>query len=309
MNADATLDSVIFRLRNVVIRHPQFDLAYNAIVEVYEMNRRIGIAQNCLLVGGSGTGKSTVKNMIVKEYPSQLGVHHPQIPVLVIDTPSLPTVKNLAEELLIRFGDTRFSKGSAIDKTNRILEYIKVCGVKLLMIDEFQHFFDQGKRSTPREVSDWLKCLIERANVATVLMGLERSERILEVNEQLRRRFSRRIELRPFLWDENSDRAIFARVLKNLEDAAGSDVRMNLKDFELVRAFHFATNGIVDYMVKLLVGAHTIAHRKKLNDISSECLEQAFIEYIWHKGVNELNPFNKNFIGRRLEDQGMPFSK
>ena len=204
----------VARIRNIVIRHPQFDFAYNTLVDAYEMNRQVGVAQNYLFVGESGTGKSTIKNMLVRHFPSRRTKEVSLMPILTIDTPSLPTVKNLAEELLMRLGDPQFSRGSAIDKTSRILRYLKSCEVKLMIIDELQHFIDQGNRKAPREVSDWLKSLIEQANVATVLMGLSRSEMILDVNEQLRRRFSRRIDLRPFSLTHDEDRLSFMRVLK-----------------------------------------------------------------------------------------------
>jgi DNA transposition AAA+ family ATPase len=44
-------------------------------------------------------------------------------------------------------------------------------------------------------VGDWIKSLIDQTGVPTVFLGLPRLEQILQVNEQLRRRFSRRIRL------------------------------------------------------------------------------------------------------------------
>ena len=40
--------------------------------------------------------------------------------------------------------------------------------------------------------ADWLKHLIDEVGVPTVLLGLPRLESLLQINEQLRRRFSRR---------------------------------------------------------------------------------------------------------------------
>ena len=44
-------------------------------------------------------------------------------------------------------------------------------------------------------VGDWLKTVIDELDVPTVLLGLPRTEQLLQVNEQLRRRFSQRRNL------------------------------------------------------------------------------------------------------------------
>jgi hypothetical protein len=297
------------RIRNLVIRHPQFDVAYNTIVHAYELNCRAGIAQGICLFGESGTGKSTVKKIFEEEFPPRFEDNRKIAPVLVVDTPSLPTVKNLAEAILFQLGDPLFAKGSAIEKTARILCYFQAFQTKLLIIDELQHFIDQGNRRMPIEVSDWLKSLIERANISAVLMGLDRSEFILQINEQLRRRFSRRLELTPFGLEDVIERGIFIGVLKNLEEALDLPIKMDLRQEQLVRSFHHATNGIVDYMVKLLIGAYEIAVNNNCKSIKLDNLEYAFTERIWINGVGNLNPFNEKFILQRLDKRGMPFFK
>lgn len=309
MNKSDLIIAATARIRKMVIRHPQFDFAYNTIVDAYEMNYRVGVAQGLWLIGESGTGKSTVKRMIEEEFPPRVEDNKKIVPVLVVDTPSLPTVKNLAEAILFQLGDPLFAKGSAIEKTARILCYFLALQTKLLIIDELQHFIDQGNRRMPMEVSDWLKSLIESANISAVLMGLDRSEFILQINEQLRRRFSRRLELTPFGLEDSNQRAIFIGVLKKFEEALDLSIPMDLQQQQLIRAFHYATNGIVDYMAKLLIGAYEIAINSNRESIEGDSLERAFTERIWMHGMGNLNPFNKKFILQRLDKKGMPFFK
>lgn len=294
-------------LRKLVINHPQFDKAYQAIVDSYQMKTYVDVPQNIICVGQSGTGKSTLKEKMKLAYPRVQGSEKITIPILVVDTPSVPTVKNIAEEMLIQLGDPQFNRGSAIDKTNRILNYINICEVKMVIFDELQHFIDQGKRRTPHEVSDWLKTVIDKAKVSTVLMGLDRSEEILRVNEQLRRRFSRRVDIRPFDINEKESRVSFIGVIQILDEKIELPNRIDLRDKDLIKSLYFATNGIIDYLVKLFIGAYEQAIKMSYNELTRECFRIAFTECIWVEGIGKLNPFNENFIYEKLDQVGMPF--
>lgn len=301
------IHKTIAEIKQSVIMHPQFQQAYELIVNAYEMNCSVGIPQHLICVGESGTGKSTLKDQVAKSFPPVELEDQLIVPVLVINTPPLPTVKNLAETVLVKLGDPLFYKGSAIDKTHRIHNFFNRLGVKLVIFDELQHFIDQGKVTSPLQVSDWLKSLIDNTKVSTVLMGLNRSEQLLQVNEQLRRRFSQKIDLKPFVLPD--DQQSFVGVLVKLQEKLNMLEPMNLNDSDLVKRIYFATNGIIDYMVKLFLGAFEIAINKKLLGITQDCLEQAFIERIWGQGHNDLNPFNSKFSWLRLDKRDMPFYK
>ncbi|OMH39606.1 TniB family NTP-binding protein [Motiliproteus sp. MSK22-1] len=304
MNKDQS--EVLSRFNNLVIQHPQFKSALNKIVEAYQLNDEIGFQLNLICIGMSGTGKSTLKRKVVERYPVYYTKDQKIVPVLVIDTPSLPTVKNMAEAMLFQLGDSTFNKGSAVEKTGRILNYIKQCEVKLIIFDELQHFIDQGNRAAPRQVSDWLKTLIDQSGASSVLMGLEQSEHILRINEQLRRRFSRRVNLKPFSMVCSNSFREFIKVLKGLYRTADMPLSGDI-DQDLFKRWHFATNGIIAHMTNLIVSAYQIAQREGYKSIHQQCLEQAFTESIWSEGEGKLNPFNRNFGFNRLIKPGMPF--
>ena len=300
---------VIAKVKKLVIRHPPFDFAFHTILNTFEMNRETGVAEHLICVGESGTGKSTLKNEIEKTFPSYDDRDKLCIPVLVIDTPALPTVKNMAETVLVKLGDPLFFRGTTTEKTSRILNFLEKCEVKLMIIDELQHFIDQGNSSSPRQVSDWLKTIIDAAGVSTVLMGLERSEQILQINEQLRRRFSRRINLNAFSINTLEECAVFAGVLSKLVEYLDCSEKMDFTNNHLLKQIYFATNGIIDYMVKLFLGAYEVAIEKQTKIIDEHCLEIAFSRHIWVQGYGELNPFNPNFKWQKLNKERMPFHK
>jgi Cdc6-like AAA superfamily ATPase len=149
--------AVVSRL---IIKHPAFNEAYQLLKEAYLFNQQTGLTKNYWVVGPTGTGKTTLMDMLVKEFPPVDRVDRKSIPILAINIPALPTIKNLAEEILVQLGDPLFHRGSAIDKTIRILHLIKACDIKLILFDEMQHFVDRGHKRAPAEVADWLKTLI-----------------------------------------------------------------------------------------------------------------------------------------------------
>lgn len=306
MHNHQALFQVIADLKRTVIRYPQFDQAYQQIETVLTLKRSVNIAQHLLCIGAAGTGKSTLKREIEKVYPRIETKNHPLIPVLVVDTPAIPTVKNVAESMLVQLGDPLADKGSAINKTVRILSYLELCNVELLIFDELQHFIDQGKKNTPYQVADWLKSLIDQANIPTVLMGLERSEQILKINEQLRRRFNRRIHLTSFPIDTKEEYQIFAGVIMKLLSLIPTSYALNLQDIDLLNRIHYATNGIIDYIVKLILSAYEIALENG-SALDQTILGQAFKESIWMDCSHQLNPFHTDFKWIRLDKMGMPF--
>lgn len=122
----------------------------------------------------------------------------------------------MVETVLVKLGDPSFYKGSTTDKTHRIKNYLEKLEVKLVIFDKLQHFIDQGKTSNTFKVADWLKTVIDNTKVSTVLMGLDCNEQLLQINEQLRRRFSRRIDLKLFVLPENQQ--CFIGILSKLQE-------------------------------------------------------------------------------------------
>ena len=49
---------------------------------------------------------------------------------------------------------------------------MKKSGTRMVMIDEFQHFYDRGKRQIMHNVADWLKVLIDDTRTMLVVAGL-----------------------------------------------------------------------------------------------------------------------------------------
>ncbi|WP_186092671.1 TniB family NTP-binding protein [Burkholderia gladioli] len=296
-----------FNVRNNIVDHPDFVAAQSAIEELHGWQRESGEMSGLALVGPSGSGKSTVLKGYRDQFPAHEELIRRVIPTLYVEVPSAPTVKSLAEAILLAMGAAIPPGSTGARLTECIVTLVEACGVELIFLDEFQHFADGAKRRL-LEVSDWLKGLLNRLQVSVVLAGLPSLLRVLEVNQQLRRRFSRVVRLRPFSTANKPDIGTFVGVAKALM----TDMPLpcaNLDQIGFIQQLHFATGGLVDYMCKIIGGAYRIAASRKAHFIDVSDFAKAFHVYIWDEAVPSRDPFHKKFNGIPLTQAGEPFSE
>lgn len=306
--SDQLSELAAYSIRRHVIEYKAHCAAVDRIKRLHQRSRLTGQPGGLLITGLSGSGKSTVKQEYQALYPLHDTGEVIHVPVLAVDTPAGPTVKNLAETILAAMGDELRYRGTTEQKTQRIYHYLKLCKVELILIDEFQHFVQHGGRSQVLLVTDWLKNLIDTAGIPVVLLGLPDCENVLNMNVQLARRFSARHYLKPFAFETEEEQQEFRALLVAIQDSLPMRT-VDLSNSEMALRFYVATFGLIDFVCKLADTAVQIAAHQGVRKIDNAIYAAAFEEEVWRDAPKALNPFTQRTEFRLLTRQGEPFFK
>ncbi len=290
------------------IPFPTFVAAVGAIESNLRMFRESGVARHMLVIGEPGTGKTSLCRWLSHQHPLRELPERNHVEVLIASVPPTATVVSITTAILNALGDPYPDRGTVATKTERVMKLCRTCGVEMLLFDEAQHLHDRGGTVTHYMVGDWLKNLIDGLSVPTVLLGLPRLERLLHVNDQLRRRFSTRRNLALGHSESQSIEAECLQLFSSLVSLIDLPVSAHpYSPHEMGTRLYYGSDGRVAYIKKLLFAALRQALEMDLDKIDARMLECAFTNEIWWEGTGKLNPFHPAFEFRRLDRGGEPF--
>jgi hypothetical protein len=237
----------------ILVPHEAFKEGLRRIDQCYR-NAEVHGNPACLaIVGPSRTGKTSVLEQFASGHQTTRTAEGLNIPILRVKTPSKPTVKSLVEIMLREMGDPRFDKGTENVRTGRLMTLIRNCGTRMVMIDEFQHFYDKGQNKVMHHAADWLKVLVDDTRVGLVVAGLPGGLATIEQNEQLRGRFRTPVKLERFDWRNPADREEFVAILSAFYDALAAHVDLpDLTSAGMAFRLYCATGGLIGYLATLL---------------------------------------------------------
>ena len=297
-------------LNGQYLKFPAFAAAHDQITENLNLYRKTGVAEHVMILGESGTGKTSLAKLFVAQYPRSISIDRDRIPVLWVSIPAAATIDATAEAILNHLGDPASTGGTISKKTNRLVKLSKGVGVEMLLLDEAQHIYDRGRTTTQYFVGDWLKTVMDDLAVPVCMLGLPRAAGLMQINDQLRRRFVRKLSLAVYVEGRDSGHDACAELFCSLAGAIGVSLSTGSLSWEsLATRLHFASDSRIAYVRQLLLGSHQIAVNEGIKVITPEVLERAFKSSIWADGVGQLNPFNIAFELRRLDRLGEPFQQ
>lgn len=140
--------------------------------------------------GPSRVGKSMLINALKRDFPETKIDGRRYVPVLVLSLPTPISPKLLPASVLSALGVPVQRSNTSGAMFNRMVEQLRLAGVRGVLVDEASHLVEIGARVPPRAAGDWFKTLADILNLTVILFGVPRLERLFEHNEQLRMRAS-----------------------------------------------------------------------------------------------------------------------
>lgn len=282
--------ALIYRLR---IWYPRMRHIYDEIVRAYEMNPLTPDPECVALFGRFRTGKTTIVDSFCKHYPVVIGEDSTHVPVLKVIIPAKATMSNLLVAMLSALGDPLADRGSVGVKLHRLHQLVSDCGVRIIILDEANHFVDRDSERVLHDVSNTMKNLIKGKNIACVLVGLPYTEEVLKVNEQFGSLFGDPLMLDPFRWDDDNPKTVeeFRQFLYQVEQQLPLASRSYLSSREAAWRCFVATQGKVGYIMRLLRPSAEHAVRQGAASLSQELLKESFSRTLAGKRRGVDNPF------------------
>ncbi|HEV2578806.1 MAG TPA: TniB family NTP-binding protein [Acidobacteriaceae bacterium] len=269
-------------VEEILIPHSAFEKAAARIEQCFLFAEGKGETEGMAILGESGTGKTTVLKNFYAKHHFRHDENGREVPVLFVSTPSAPTPKGLAGVMLTELGAADAEQGTENYRTNRLKRLMKETKTRMVIIDEFQQFYDRGKRKVMHHAADWLKGLIDQTRTTLVIAGLPTAMTVIDSNEQLTRRFLAPIELPRFSWTLERQRIELQDILNAFYEAIASEFDLpNLASDEMAFRLYCATGGLMGYLSKLLKQTLRNASIDKRRIITLEDFNIAHTEAIW----------------------------
>lgn len=284
-------------IENTLIPHSAFEKVSSKLEQCFRYSAGATEPICLAIVGESRTGKSRALEECAASHPPVRTKDGLDVPLIRVKTPSKPTVKSLAELMLVAIGDPNPGAGTENSKTLRLRVLMRNAKTRMVLIDEFQHFYDKGSHKVIHHVADWLKILVDEARVAVVVAGLPTCQAVLAQNEQLAGRFITPVNMPRFDWKDEGHREEFVAILSAFQESMGEHFDMpSLDSDELAFRCYTGTGGLMGYLTKFLRQAVWNALDEDRKTISLEDLATAHDEAVWSaSGLLDIkSPFGRD---------------
>lgn len=291
-------------VNSVLVPHSSFTKATNKILQCLNAVESSAEPICIALIGESRAGKTRILEHIEAKYPKHRTAEGMRIPILRVTVPARPTIKGLAEEILRGLGDPIPGKGTISNMTSRIVTLVEQVGTIAMMVDEFQHFYDKDKQKVAHDVADWFKVLVDRCRIALITSGLQSSQSVLNLNEQLAGRFIAPVNIPRFDWTNDELREEFIAILAAFQAGLTDFDLPQLDSDEMAFRFYCASGGLMGYVAKILRQATWNAVERDSRQISLEDLASAYSEAVYRDIalLNLPNPFSRGFAVQVNDD-------
>lgn len=283
------------KLDSYVYMHTHFRHALARIDALIARAKRYADPEIAILLGESRCGKSRLLDIVEQKWPPHRTAEKTHVPVLSIRITSKPTVKGLLTQLIAKLGaPSAIRYKTEQQQMQALINLLKRCEVRALMLDEFQHFLsDRGQVNY--SVADLFKYLSDEAQISIIFAGLPEAKGVIDANEQLAGRASAALRLRRFNWGTASGRDEFKQMLVGCARAFEPIALPDLSSDELAFRWYCASGGVIGLVLKIFRECLNTAAQKNYSALTLEDFDEAHRNAHYEQAENGFRPFSKDF--------------
>ena len=208
-------DEDINQFLNEPVHHGTFNKVHKHIRKAYKsFGRR---PMSCYVTGNSGVGKTMLakaaERKILESTPPCQDAEITLVIRVTLKDGALPddVRKDLLKKLNVDFS------GYAGRNLKELLEkQLKVCGVRLVIFDEFQHLLRRYDKEVNKKACEFIKTFIDETQIPVVLLGNPKGKKLFELYDELRTRFIEAGELLLMSCENENSFEYFRFFIKNL---------------------------------------------------------------------------------------------
>lgn len=299
MNALAADDALRCCVQNIRVVTPWWNSSIERFYQ-WMSGARVGAFRCALILGESGTGKSKLLEHLASLFPERRSVEGVIRPVVMVEMPHHTTPVSILQSILNALGDPRPAKGNRDEKMRRVGILLKEQGVRLLLLDDFQHLVDKGQDIVLYESAECLKEILITKGVGIVAAGLEDARRVVLSDEQLIRRSPKPILVPRYDWIDDSSQDELVGLLAEMRRRMSAFDLPLLEHPDMALRIYLASGGLLGYVADILAQATWDAIDQKRRKITMNDLARARDLAFFNDPTPNENPFSSKY--RLYED-------
>lgn len=190
-------DSVLWCLNHSFIGDSQAASVVEEICDFIEYANQGSEARIGNMRGLSRVGKTGIIRKVMSKYEKHTKDGVQIHPILYLKVAGTPTIKDILQRCLEQLGVPVLPRDSVPALIDRLAHYIKLCGVKLIVLDEFQHLI-VVRGTSITGLYDSIKSILNQCRCPILSVGTNISMEVINADPQLRGRCIYQRQLKSF---------------------------------------------------------------------------------------------------------------
>lgn len=233
------------------VHHGSFNKVHLHIQKAY---KSFGLEpMSCYVVGASGVGKTmlakTAKRMILEQTVPNKDAEITPVIMITFRSGAVPDQvrKDMLKKLKVDFSGYKNE-----DLEELLHKQLHVCGVRLVIFDEFQHLVRKYAKDVNKKACEFVKTFIDDTEIPVVLLGTPDGKKLFELFDELRTRFVEAGELVLMSCENKGSFEYFRYFIKELMANFPLET-VDLSTDENIQRLMLATGGNLRVLKKLLI--------------------------------------------------------